>query len=243
MRYVKAVGFHSWGGGTPEQYKAWGDLAEWLNLPLLVTELGVDASAYMGGMYDSFSYGMREVRMYQELFLYARPKARSNGNSPETIPSSARSAKTTGLPDLIAHLPFLVRETLHGPDAAQFGRAGDSSDNDKVLLTAFAQGPERRVYTLHVANMAARAKSRSRACRTWSSAPFARARTRTTRNAGRASTGRQTADRDSGAVAVDADDHAAIAQRAMRTTIEREVGKLGLPFWSFAFDQRLAHGS
>ena len=74
MRYVKAVGFHSWGGGTPEQYKAWGDLAEWLNLPLLVTELGVDASAHMGGMYDSFSYGMREVRMYQELFLYARPQ-------------------------------------------------------------------------------------------------------------------------------------------------------------------------
>ena len=68
------MGFHSWGGGTPEQYAAWGDLAEWLGLPLLVTELGVDAAAWRGRTYDSFHYGLREVRMYQELLLDARPQ-------------------------------------------------------------------------------------------------------------------------------------------------------------------------
>jgi O-glycosyl hydrolase len=40
MRYVGAVSFHSWGGATPEQYGAWGDVAQWLRLPLLVAEAG-----------------------------------------------------------------------------------------------------------------------------------------------------------------------------------------------------------
>ncbi len=84
MRYVGAVGMHSWGGASPEQYKAWGDLAEWLNLPLLVTELGVDAGAYRGKMYDSFQYGLREIEMYQQLLLYARPRRRCSGNSRRT---------------------------------------------------------------------------------------------------------------------------------------------------------------
>jgi hypothetical protein len=68
------VGFHSWGGGTPEQYTAWGDAAQWLGLPLLVTELGVDAAAYNGRSYDSYHYGLREARMTIELLNYARPQ-------------------------------------------------------------------------------------------------------------------------------------------------------------------------
>ncbi len=74
LRYVGAVAFHSWGGGTPEQYAAWGDLAEWLNLPLLVTELGVDADAYHNRAYDSYQYGLEEARMTQQLLLWARPQ-------------------------------------------------------------------------------------------------------------------------------------------------------------------------
>jgi hypothetical protein len=74
LQYVGAVGFHSWGGGTAEQYTAWGDLAEWLHLPLLVTELGVDADAYHNRAYDSFQYGLEEARMTQELLLWARPQ-------------------------------------------------------------------------------------------------------------------------------------------------------------------------
>ena len=156
MRYVKAVGFHSWGGGTPEQYKAWGDLAEWLNLPLLVTELGVDASAYMGGMYDSFSYGMREVRMYQELLLYARPQGTQQWEFTADYGIVRAQRKDDGTAELTPTSRFwLVKHftdlTPHNSDAL-----ATSSDNDKVLLTAFSQGAaaDRKVYTLHVANLA-----------------------------------------------------------------------------------------
>jgi O-glycosyl hydrolase len=75
MAYVGAVSVHSWGNGTPEQYGAWGDVAEWLNLPLLVAEAGVDPGAYKNRMYDSFSYGLKEARQFQELLRYARPQA------------------------------------------------------------------------------------------------------------------------------------------------------------------------
>ncbi len=74
MRYVRAVSFHSWNGGTPAEYAAWGDLAQRLNLPLLVAELGTDPAGWQGQAYNSFYYGLGEARMYQELLLYARPQ-------------------------------------------------------------------------------------------------------------------------------------------------------------------------
>ncbi|MGB9604931.1 MAG: hypothetical protein ACPL88_03520, partial [Bryobacteraceae bacterium] len=73
--FAGAVAFHSWGGATPEQYRAWGEVAEWLGLPLLVTELGVDAQAYHTRAWDSYHYGLREARMIQEILAHARPQA------------------------------------------------------------------------------------------------------------------------------------------------------------------------
>ncbi len=75
MRYVGAVSVHSWGGGTPAQYQAWGDVGAWLNLPLLVAEAGVDPGAYKNRMYDSYAYGLREAAQFQDLLRYARPQA------------------------------------------------------------------------------------------------------------------------------------------------------------------------
>ena len=72
MQYVGAVAFHSWGGVSPEDYQAWSDLADRLKLPLLDTELGVDAVAYRDRSYDSFFYATREVEMYQDVILHAR---------------------------------------------------------------------------------------------------------------------------------------------------------------------------
>ena len=49
-------------------------MTEWLGLPLLVTEMGADASAYYTRSYDRYEYGLREARMAQELLSYARPQ-------------------------------------------------------------------------------------------------------------------------------------------------------------------------
>jgi O-glycosyl hydrolase len=75
MRYVGAVSVHSWGNGTPAQYEAWADVGQWLHLPLLVAEAGVDPGAYKNKTYDSYSYGLKEAGQFQDLLRYARPQA------------------------------------------------------------------------------------------------------------------------------------------------------------------------
>ncbi len=146
MQYVGAVGFHSWGGGTPEQYMAWGDVGEWLNLPLLVTELGVDAAAYYTRSYNSYHYGLREARMTQELLMYARPQgtqywqftndyALARARPDGTVEPTARFWLMKHFTDLTPH----KSEALAG-----------TSDQPSVLFTAFRAGG---AYALHVLNL------------------------------------------------------------------------------------------
>jgi hypothetical protein len=73
MRHVGAVSFHSWFGGTPAHYRAWRDVARWLGLPLIVGEAGVDPGAYRNRTFDSYAYGLGEMRQYQELLRDAQP--------------------------------------------------------------------------------------------------------------------------------------------------------------------------
>jgi hypothetical protein len=152
MRYVKAIGFHSWGGGTPEQYKAWGDLAEWLQLPLLVTELGYDAAAYNNRAYDSFYYGIQEVRMYQELLLHARPQGTQQWEFTSDYGIVQTQRRADGAVDLIPTSRFWFVKHFTDLTPRNSDALATSSDNPEVLMTAFASGS---VYTLHIANTGA----------------------------------------------------------------------------------------
>jgi hypothetical protein len=148
LQFVGAVGFHSWGGGTPEQYAAWGDVAEWLNLPLLVTELGVDAAAYQTRSYDSYAYGLREAKMTQELLLYARPQGTQYWQFTNDYSLARTGAQGAVEPTsrfwLVKHFTDLTPQ--HG-DAVMA-----SSDQPAVLFTAFRKGQE---YALHILNLGA----------------------------------------------------------------------------------------
>jgi hypothetical protein len=153
LQYVGAVGFHSWGGATPEQYRAWGDLARWLNLPLLVTEMGVDAAAWRSGVYDSYDYGLREVRMLQEILASARPQAMlqweftddyslvhvgRNGLAPPTPVPTSRFW-------LVKHFTDLTPRHSDVIDS--------SSDQPALLVSAFAGNGAAPDYTIHLANL------------------------------------------------------------------------------------------
>lgn len=74
LQYVGALSFHSWMGASPEQYDAWGDVAEWLQLPLFVGEAGMDPGAYRNRTYDSYSYGLREMKDHFDFVRFARPQ-------------------------------------------------------------------------------------------------------------------------------------------------------------------------
>jgi len=145
---IGAVGFHSWGGGTAEQYSAWGDLAEWRNLPLLVTEVGVDASAYFTHSWDSYDYGLREAHMIQDLLTYARPQgllfwqftddyALARVQADGSVQPSARFWIVKHFTDLIA------------PNSDALAAVSDQPD---VTVTAFRSGD---AYTLNILNSGA----------------------------------------------------------------------------------------
>jgi O-glycosyl hydrolase len=147
MRYVGAVSFHSWGGASEPQYEAWAELAERLGLLLLVAELGADAGAWRGGSYDSYWYGMEELRTYQELLLHARPQGTMYWEFTadySLVRTGSGGITPTGRFWLTKHFTDLT------PPMSQ--AIGSASDHPKVLMTAFHRDG---AYTVHIANLSA----------------------------------------------------------------------------------------
>jgi O-glycosyl hydrolase len=154
LKYCGAIGFHSWGGAQPEQYAAWGDLAKRLKLPLLVAELGVDAGAWRTKAFDSYHYAMREVRMYQELLLHARPQGTMQWEFTSDYGIAKAKKVGAGKVEVVPGVRFYFVKhfcnlTPQGADAL-----ATSSDNAKVLFTALrGEDDGEPAYTLHVANL------------------------------------------------------------------------------------------
>ncbi len=154
MKYVTAVAFHSWGGASPEQYNAWADLAERLNLPLLVAELGVDAGAWRGRSYDTFHYAIREVQHYQEILLHARPQGTMQWEFTSDYGTVKVEKNEAGDETLVPTVRFHFVKHFCNLTPQQSDALGTQSDNRKVLVTAFAKGDDGdTVYTVHIANV------------------------------------------------------------------------------------------
>ena len=146
MKYVGAVSFHSWNGARPEQYAAWGDLAERVKRPLICAEAGVDPAAWQGGKYKSFSYAVREMALYQELLLHARPQSivywEFTGDY--SLLASDRSPQST-LTERFALQKHWCDLTPPGSEALAV-----QCDNPAVLVTAFRAAG---ACTIHIANI------------------------------------------------------------------------------------------
>ena len=156
MQYVGAVAFHSWGGATPAIYGGWGDLAERLHLPLLVTELGVDSGAWKTDPFGTVAYAISEAKMYQDLLLYARPQATVQWEF--TADYSLVDVKTdaTGQPTLTPTRRFFIVKQFCNLTPQNSNVLSTTSDAPKVLLTAFRRG---RVYTFQIVNVGAARKA------------------------------------------------------------------------------------
>ncbi|MGC8642223.1 MAG: hypothetical protein ACP5XB_20360 [Isosphaeraceae bacterium] len=158
MQYVGAVAFHSWGGASARDYRAWSDLADRLHLPLLDTELGVDAGAYRDRSYDSFFYALREVEMYQDVILEARVRGTQQWEftNDYSLVHEKRDAAGKSVIEPTARFYFVKQFcnlTPHGSDVLT-----TTSDQPRVRLTAF-RGKE-GVLSLYVANLGAGRKAK-----------------------------------------------------------------------------------
>ncbi len=148
LDYIGAVAFHSWGGGSHEHYSAWGDLAEWLKLPLLVTEMGVDPAAYTTRSWESYDYGLREARMIQELLTSARPQAVLFWQY--TNDYALARVRADGVVEPSAR--FWMMKQFADLTPANSDALSATSDQPNVLISAFRKGDDT---TLHVLNLGA----------------------------------------------------------------------------------------
>ena len=76
MKYVGAISYHSWNGGTPAQLAAWHAAAVRLNLPLLVDEGGMDPEVYHYRFIgDEPWYAFEESALYMDVLALSQPAA------------------------------------------------------------------------------------------------------------------------------------------------------------------------
>jgi O-glycosyl hydrolase len=146
MRYVGAVSFHSWGNGTPAQYGAWADVASWLHRPLLVAEAGVDPGAWHSRIFDSYAYGLREARQFQELLRDARPQALLYWQFTDDY--SLVHVSADGAVEPTSRFWLMKQFTDLTPVKSEL--VATTSDQAGVLASAFARGDAITVHILNV---------------------------------------------------------------------------------------------
>ena len=73
-KYIGAVSFHSWNGGTPEQYTHFSQAAIKLNVPLLVGEGGLDPAAHQyRAIFLEPWFCLNEIAQFVEICRIAQP--------------------------------------------------------------------------------------------------------------------------------------------------------------------------
>jgi hypothetical protein len=74
VKYIGAVSYHAWRGGTVEQYTRWGAAAKKLQVPLLIAEGGTDSDAYY---YPTIMlepwYALNEIGEYIDICRISQP--------------------------------------------------------------------------------------------------------------------------------------------------------------------------
>ncbi len=148
-----AVGFHTWGGALPDDYRAWRELADRLNLPLLVTEVGLDAKAWQTRSYETWSYALQELKMMQNLLRYDQPQSALYWQltSDYALLSFDDSGPGEPRPELSKRFWFFKHfSDLTMPNAKALTT---ESSHDNVQFTAYAaQTDGIEHYVLHVSN-------------------------------------------------------------------------------------------
>ncbi|MFO7959107.1 MAG: hypothetical protein R6X33_18635 [Candidatus Brocadiia bacterium] len=150
--YVGALAFHSWGGATPETYRAWSELARQHDLPLFCTEVGWYALAHKSRASRTALYALEEMKVYQDLLLHARPQVlfewEYGGSYPLLLEDDGELEPTAR---------YWMMDQFANRTPRHAVALGTRSDNDDVLFTAFRGAGEngRTVYALHVANLGA----------------------------------------------------------------------------------------
>ena len=73
-KYIGAIGYHTWGGNTNENLALWAEAGRKLNVPVLVTEGGLDGAAHTHpAVFSEPRFQLREIDLYVRALAYSQP--------------------------------------------------------------------------------------------------------------------------------------------------------------------------
>jgi hypothetical protein len=158
LKYVTAVSFHSWNGGTDQVLSAWGDAAKKLGIPLLVAEAGTDPQAYRDpAKLESAKYSLDEINLYVRICALCQPRSlmqwQLTADYSLLAGYSAGRGAPTGTQTLRPTQRFWNLKQLGSTSAGAFALPAKC---DRPALTCAAFGDiARGVYTVHLVNTGA----------------------------------------------------------------------------------------
>jgi hypothetical protein len=73
-KWVSVVSYHSWTGGTDANLAEWDAVAQKMNVPLLITEAGLDPGAHQySQLFLEPHYALREIELYERILALSKP--------------------------------------------------------------------------------------------------------------------------------------------------------------------------
>ncbi len=134
-QYIRAVSFHSWNGGTIQQYTHFSQAARQLNVPLLVAEGGLDPSAHQyRAIFLEPWFCLNEIAQYVEICRVAQPLSILHWQL--TADYSVLTGGTGGRPLQPAQRFWDIKQL--GMTAPESTAMPITCDNPKVVSCAFA---------------------------------------------------------------------------------------------------------
>jgi len=145
-KYIGAVSFHSWNSGTIAQYTHFSDAAKKLNVPLLVTEGGLDPSAHQyRAIFLEPWFCLNEISQYVEICRVAQPLSILHWQY--TADYSILTGGRNGQPLQPAQRFWDIKQLgMTAPDSTA---VAITCDNPKVISCAFA---DHGGYVVHLVN-------------------------------------------------------------------------------------------
>ena len=134
-KYIGAVSFHSWNGGTVGQYTHFSDAARQLNVPLIVAEGGLDPAAWhYQNLFLEPWYCLDEIAQYVEICHVAQPLSILHWQL--TADYSILTGGINGQPFQPAQRFWNIKQL--GMTAEDSTAVPVTCDNPKVVSCAFA---------------------------------------------------------------------------------------------------------
>lgn len=147
-KYIGAVSFHSWHGGTDEQYVRWRTAANKLNVPLLVAEGGTDSDAFAyPEIFLEPWYGVDEISQYVNICRISQPASILQWQLTENY--SVLTGGENGSPLEPTQRFWNLKQLNMTPVGSE--AVGISSDKANVAVCAYADVGQ-HIYILHLVN-------------------------------------------------------------------------------------------